>query len=145
MMHNERSMTAYSLVPGHEVIGAVTAPCSNAKELKVGQRVRVGWVASSCMHCQPCLNGDQNLCATHTETIVGRHGSFAEKVRAQWTWAIPIPDGVDAKEAAPLLCGDHGPGQRLRLAQRCAGYVAANARVLRPPQHRAADRAPPDR
>ncbi|MCC7254034.1 NAD(P)-dependent alcohol dehydrogenase [Hyphomicrobium sp.] len=105
MMHNEWGMTAYPLVPGHEVIGRVTALGSNAKGLSVGQRVGVGWAAGSCMHCQPCLNGDQNLCATHTGTIVGRHGGFADTVRAQWPWAIPIPDGVDAREAGPLLCG----------------------------------------
>ena len=105
MMHNEWGMTAYPLVPGHEVIGRVTALGSNAKGLKVGQRVGVGWAASSCMHCQPCLGGDQNLCATHSGTIVGRHGGFADKVRVQWPWAIPIPDGLDVKNAGPLLCG----------------------------------------
>ncbi len=51
MMHNEWGMTAYPLVPGHEVIGRVTALGSNAKGLKIGQRVGVGWAASSCMHC----------------------------------------------------------------------------------------------
>ena len=105
MMHNDWGITTYPLVPGHEVIGRVAALGSNAKGLKVGQRVGVGWAASSCMHCQQCLNGDRNLCLSHTGTIVGRHGGFAEKVRAQWPWAIPIPDGVDAKEAGPLLCG----------------------------------------
>lgn len=105
MMKNEWGFTAYPLVPGHEVIGRVSALGSNAKGLKVGQRVGVGWASASCMHCQPCLGGDQNLCATHTGTIVGRHGGFADKVRVQWPWAIPIPDGVDAKEAGPLLCG----------------------------------------
>jgi len=57
------------------------------------------------MHCQQCLNGDQNLCPTNVGTIVGRHGGFADKVRAQWPWAIPVPDGLDAREAGPLLCG----------------------------------------
>ncbi len=105
MMNNEWGMTAYPLVPGHEVIGRVSALGSNAKGLKIGQRVGVGWASSSCMHCQPCLGGDQNLCATHSGTIVGRHGGFANKVRAQWPWAIPIPDGIAAKDAGPLLCG----------------------------------------
>jgi alcohol/geraniol dehydrogenase (NADP+) len=105
MMNNDWGMTAYPLVPGHEVIGRVTALGSDAKGLKVGQRVGVGWASASCMHCQPCLSGEQNLCPTHTGTIVGRHGGFAEKVRVQWPWAIPVPDGVDAKDAGPLLCG----------------------------------------
>ena len=105
MMKNEWGMTSYPIVPGHEVIGRVSALGTNAKGLEIGQRVGVGWAASSCMHCRPCLDGDQNLCATHTGTIVGRHGGFADKVRAQWPWAIPIPEGVDHREAGPLLCG----------------------------------------
>jgi uncharacterized zinc-type alcohol dehydrogenase-like protein len=105
MMQNEWGMTTYPLVPGHEVIGRVSALGSNAKGLKVGQRVGVGWASASCMHCQQCLNGDQNLCPTHSATIVGRHGGFADKVRAQWPWTIPIPDGVEARDAGPLLCG----------------------------------------
>ena len=88
---------ARPLVPGHEVIGRISALGENAKGLSLGQRVGVGWAASSCMHCLPCLNGEQNLCAQNVGTIVGRHGGFADKVRVQWPWAIPVPDGVDAR------------------------------------------------
>ena len=38
-------------------------------------------------------------------TIVGRHGAFATRVRCHWVWATPIPEGVDAAKAGPLLCG----------------------------------------
>lgn len=105
MMANEWGITTYPLVPGHEIIGRISALGSNARGLTIGQRVGVGWAASSCMHCHWCLNGDQNLCLQNVGTIVGHHGGFADKVRVQWPWAVPVPDGLDAREAGPLMCG----------------------------------------
>jgi uncharacterized zinc-type alcohol dehydrogenase-like protein len=51
------------------------------------------------------LSGQQNLCATAQGTIVGRHGGFADRVRAQWTWVRPLPDALDLSKVGPLLCG----------------------------------------
>jgi len=105
MIDNEWMSSKYPLVPGHEAIGRITAVGSAAKGLKVGQRVGVGWNSGSCMHCRPCLSGDQHLCPNAQPTIVGHHGGFADRMRAHWAWAIPIPDGLNAAEAGPLLCG----------------------------------------
>ncbi|UNK48136.1 NAD(P)-dependent alcohol dehydrogenase [Lysobacter sp. S4-A87] len=105
MLDNEWGMSQYPLVPGHEAIGRISAVGSHAKGLKVGQRVGVGWTAETCMHCRQCLSGDQNLCASVRPTIGGHHGAFAQKVRAHWAWAIPVPDGLDVASAGPLLCG----------------------------------------
>ena len=105
VLNNDWGISAYPLVPGHEVIGKVVALGSAAKGLRTGQRVGVGWTAASCLHCRPCLTGDQMLCARAVPTIIGHRGGFAERVRVQWPWAIPIPDGVDAASAGPLLCG----------------------------------------
>lgn len=105
VLKNEWGLTKYPTILGHEVIGKVVALGSNAKGLKVGQRVGVGWGAGSCMHCEQCIGGDGNLCAEGVATIVGRHGGFADRVRVQWPWAIPVPEGVNPKTAGPLLCG----------------------------------------
>jgi alcohol/geraniol dehydrogenase (NADP+) len=105
MIDNEWGFSAYPLVPGHEVIGRVVALGAEAKGLTIGQRVGVGWACGSCMHCDQCLSGNQNLCPDGVGTIVGHRGGFADRVRAQWPWAIPIPDDLDGKEAGPLLCG----------------------------------------
>lgn len=105
MIDNEWASSSYPLVPGHEAVGRVLALGSRTKGLQKGQRVGIGWNASSCMHCRPCLSGDQHLCAQVQGTIVGRHGGFAERMRTHWAWAVPIPDGLDASAAGPLLCG----------------------------------------
>jgi uncharacterized zinc-type alcohol dehydrogenase-like protein len=105
VMNNEWGFTSYPVIPGHEVIGKVIALGSNAKGLKIGQRVGIGWASGSCMHCEQCVSGDGNLCPEGKATIVGRHGGFADRVRVQWLWAVPIPDGLSAADAGPLMCG----------------------------------------
>ncbi len=105
MIDNEWGISKYPLVPGHEVVGRVVALGPQAKGLAVGQRVGVGWSSGSCLHCRPCLSGWHNMCDRVESTIVGRHGGFADRVRAHWVWAVPIPDGVRAEAAGPLLCG----------------------------------------
>jgi uncharacterized zinc-type alcohol dehydrogenase-like protein len=105
MIDNEWNMSRYPLVPGHEVVGTIGALGSQAKGLQIGQRVGVGWSASSCLSCHQCLSGQHNLCSETQPTIVGRHGGFADRVRVQWTWARPLPGELDAEKAGPLLCG----------------------------------------
>jgi uncharacterized zinc-type alcohol dehydrogenase-like protein len=105
IINNDWNVSTYPVVPGHEVIGRVVAMGPQAKGVTVGQAVGVGWGAASCMHCNQCLSGDQNLCAQNVPTIVGHQGGFAERLRVQWPWAIPLPDGLDAANAGPLLCG----------------------------------------
>src|SRR6266436_4217517 len=105
MLDNEWGMSQYPFVPGHEVTGTVVALGEAAKGLKIGQRVGLGWFAHSCLECHECLSGDQHLCATAQGTIVGRHGGFADRVRAQWPWVRPLPDALDLARVGPLLCG----------------------------------------
>ncbi len=105
MLHNEWGITQYPFVPGHEVIGKVAAVGPAVKTLSVGQTVGLGWFSGSCMMCEWCLSGNHNLCPTAEQTIVGRHGGFANQVRAHEVWAIPLPDGIDPVKAGPLFCG----------------------------------------
>jgi uncharacterized zinc-type alcohol dehydrogenase-like protein len=105
MLDNEWGMTAYPFVPGHEVVGKVVALGDHTKRLKVGDRVGLGWYSNSCGCCSQCLSGNQNLCATAEGTIIGRHGGFADRVRAHWTWVSPLPEALDAGKAGPLFCG----------------------------------------
>ena len=83
MIDDDWSMATFPLVPGHEVAGTVA---------QVGEDVtNLGY----CMTCASCLGGDHNLCTSHEGTIVGRHGGFADRVRASAAAVVPLPEGVD--------------------------------------------------
>jgi uncharacterized zinc-type alcohol dehydrogenase-like protein len=105
MLNNEWGMTQYPFVPGHEIVGTIDAVGEAVTHLSVGQVVGLGWHSNYCHHCMSCLSGDQNLCATAQGTIVGRHGGFADKVRADASAVIPLPEGMDIASAGPLFCG----------------------------------------
>ena len=105
MKKNHWEMTAYPFVPGHEVSGVIAAKGEHVTELELGQKVGLGWFSGSCMHCDQCMGGDHNLCASNEGVIVGRHGGFASRVRCGAEWAVPIPDAVDPALAGPLFCG----------------------------------------
>lgn len=105
MIRNHWGMAQFPLVPGHEISGRVVAAGSKAKNLKVGDRVGIGWISQSCLACRDCMGGDQNLCASHEGVIVGRHGGFAERVRAHWAWAVPVPEALDPAKVGPMFCG----------------------------------------
>ncbi|ARV16590.1 NADPH-dependent aldehyde reductase Ahr [Polaribacter sp. SA4-12] len=105
MINNDWGMTQYPVVPGHEIVGEVVGIGSAVKNLKVGDKVGLGWFSASCMSCEECMDGSHHLCGSHEATIVGRHGGFADYVRGHWSWAIPLPKGIDMSKAGPLLCG----------------------------------------
>lgn len=105
MLDNEWGMTQYPFVPGHEVTGRVLRAGSHVTHLKEGDPVGLGWHSGYCMTCDECMGGDHNLCENAEPTIAGRHGGFADTVRAQSASVMKLPEGIDLKEAGPLLCG----------------------------------------
>jgi uncharacterized zinc-type alcohol dehydrogenase-like protein len=105
MRNNMWGFTTYPFVPGHEAVGVIAAAGENARTVKAGDVVGLGWNAGSCLHCRQCLTGNHNMCETLEQTIVGRHGAYGSKVRCHWLWATPIPAAVDAAKAGPMLCG----------------------------------------
>jgi alcohol/geraniol dehydrogenase (NADP+) len=105
MLDNEWGMTQYPFVPGHEVVGTIAATGSKVKTLQSGQRVGLGWYSRSCMTCEWCMSGNHNLCLTAEGTIVGRHGGFADKVRAHQAWVLPLPVDMNPLTSGPLFCG----------------------------------------
>lgn len=105
MVDNEWGISQYPLVPGHEVVGTIAARGENVTNLEVGDTVGLGWHAGYCMTCSNCMQGDHNMCTTAEGTIVGHHGGFADKVRAQAASVIKLPEGIDLDSAGPLFCG----------------------------------------
>ena len=105
MLDNDFGLTQYPFVPGHEIVGRVDAIGAKAKGVTVGRRVGLGWYAGSCMTCEWCMSGNHNLCPSAEATIIGRHGGFADKVRAEAAWVVPLPEQIDVETASPLFCG----------------------------------------
>lgn len=105
LIDNDWGISRFPLVPGHEIVGTVSAVGSAVRDHKPGQRVGIGWQADSCGICEWCRSGQEHLCPKAQPTCVGRHGGFAEAVRVNSRFAIPIPETLDSLSAAPLLCG----------------------------------------
>lgn len=105
LISNDWGISQYPFIPGHEIIGTVSAVGAEVKSLTVGQRVGLGWQSNSCGQCEWCTRGLENLCPQLEGTCVHRHGGYADRVRANARFVIPIPDGIESVHAAPLLCG----------------------------------------
>jgi uncharacterized zinc-type alcohol dehydrogenase-like protein len=105
LISNDWGISQYPFIPGHEIIGTIAAVGSEVQTLKIGQRVGAGWQSNSCGLCEWCSQGLENLCQASEATCVRRHGGYADKVRVNARFAIPIPDAIDSEHAAPLLCG----------------------------------------
>jgi alcohol/geraniol dehydrogenase (NADP+) len=105
LISNDWGNSQYPFIPGHEIVGTVTAVGAEVRSLKVGQRVGLGWQSNSCGICEWCTSGMENLCASSEATCVRRHGGYADRVRANARFVVPVPEALSSEEAAPLLCG----------------------------------------
>ena len=105
MLDNEWGMSAYPFVPGHEVVGKVKAAGEQITHMKPGDTVGLGWHSGYDMTCDQCLAGHHNMCPSAEHTIVGRHGGFADVVRARGATVFKLPEGLDPKTTGPLFCG----------------------------------------
>ena len=122
LIDNGWNSSKYPFIPGHEIVGHVTARGGDVAHLAVGQRVGVGWQRSACLTCELCLDRYDNLCADQTATAVGNHGGFAGMIRTDGRYAFAVPDGLDSASAAPLLCGGatvYSPMRRYGIDATC--------------------------
>ncbi|SFL29097.1 NAD(P)-dependent alcohol dehydrogenase [Rhodanobacter glycinis] len=112
-VRNEWGGSIYPMVPGHEIIGRVSAVGATVSQFKVGDMVGVGCMVDSCQHCEACAHGLEQYCeegATFTYNSTDRHdgspthGGYSERIVTAEKFVLRIPDGLDPKAAAPLLC-----------------------------------------
>ncbi len=105
LIANDWGISQYPFIPGHEIVGTVAGLGSEVRSLEAGQRVGLGWQSNSCGQCEWCMRGQENLCAAAEGTSVHRHGGYADRVRANARFVVPIPDGLESEQTAPLLGG----------------------------------------
>jgi alcohol dehydrogenase (NADP+) len=103
----------FPLVPGHEMVGRVTAVGANVTDLTAGDTVAVSVIVDSCGECDPCRNGLEIYCEagpTNTYDGVDRvdgsrtRGGYADSLIARQRFVHRVPDGLDLAGVAPLLC-----------------------------------------
>ena len=106
------------VVPGHEVIGRVVAAGGGAAagRWRIGERVGVPWLASTCGQCRYCVAGRENLCESARFTGHDVDGGYADYLLARADYCLPVPASYDDAAAAPLLCAGLIGYRSLRLA-----------------------------
>jgi uncharacterized zinc-type alcohol dehydrogenase-like protein len=112
-INNDWGGSHYPLVPGHEIIGKVTALGKDVKHLKIGQRVAAGYIGGSCQACSSCRVGLEQYCLNGLSTIFNSptkdpggfsYGGYSKSIVLNQYYVLIIPVGLDPASAAPLLC-----------------------------------------
>ncbi len=102
---NYYGIVDFPLVPGHEIVGYVSDVGPAVSELKIGDRVGIGWQGRSCMQCEWCLKGEEQLCMdiVPSGTWVP-YGGFSSSVVVDGRFAYPVPSAMPSQVAAVLMC-----------------------------------------
>ncbi|MAK92520.1 MAG: hydroxyacid dehydrogenase [Oleibacter sp.] len=110
---NDWGFTEYPIVPGHEIVGRVTAVGDTVSKYKVGDLVAVGCLVDSCMECDQCHKGEEQLCRNEvTETYASpdrltgaiTQGGYTKHIVVREEFVLRVPQGLDIAKAGPLLC-----------------------------------------
>ncbi len=166
--HNDWGWTTFPIVPGHEIIGRVTDVGPDVTRYKVGDPVAVGCMVDSCMECDQCHKGEEQLCREgNTGTYCGldrithepTQGGYSKHLVVREEFVLRVPDGLDLSRAAPLLCAgittysplrtwNVGPGSRVgviglgglgHMAVKLAVGLGADVTVLSRSKNKEAD------
>lgn len=133
---NDWGFTTYPIVPGHEIVGTVSAVGDSVTRHKVGDRVAIGCMVDACLECAHCEADLEQYCLEgNTGTYNGKDrrdgsltfGGYAERIVAREEFVLKVPEGMPMAEAAPLLCAGIttysplrtwkvGPGSKVAVA-----------------------------
>jgi uncharacterized zinc-type alcohol dehydrogenase-like protein len=113
MARNEWGNAIYPMVPGHEIVGRVTAAGTAVSKFKVGDIAAIGVIIDSCRHCPPCNRGEEHFCdegPTLTYAVPDRvdgsitMGGYSNNYVVDERFAHTVPANLDLAAVAPLLC-----------------------------------------
>jgi alcohol dehydrogenase len=107
---------AFPRVLGHEPVGEIVTVGMGVATRKVGDRVGVPWIQSSCGRCEWCLRGRPMFCEQQIVTGVGMSGGHAEYMLAYADATMLLPDSLSYEQAAPIFCAGYTVWSGLRWA-----------------------------
>ncbi|WP_289286377.1 NAD(P)-dependent alcohol dehydrogenase, partial [Methylophaga sp. UBA3991] len=130
---NDWGGSSYPVVPGHEIVGRVTAVGSNVSKYNVGDHVAVGCMVDSCQECDECHNDHEQYCRNTFTLTYGSpdritndmtQGGYSKHIVVREEFVLRLPENLDLAKAAPLLCAgittysplrewNVGPGSRV--------------------------------
>jgi propanol-preferring alcohol dehydrogenase len=93
-----------NIIPGHQIVGVVDRLGSGTSRYKLGARVGIAWLGSTCGECVYCRKGRENLCPNARFTGYDNDGGYAEYAVAREAFAYPVSASLDPVAVAPLLC-----------------------------------------
>ncbi|MFV0576541.1 MAG: NAD(P)-dependent alcohol dehydrogenase [Vibrio sp.] len=112
-LKNDFGFANYPMVPGHEIVGRVTAIGENVSKFKVGDFAAVGCIVDSCGGCPSCERDLQQFCENGTTLSFNSpdkhlggftYGGFSKTYVCKSDYMLKMPEGLDLAAAAPLLC-----------------------------------------
>ena len=112
-VRNEWQNAKYPMVPGHEIVGRVTAVGGNVKKLAPGQLAGVGCLVDSCRTCGPCDRGLEQYCQVggvptyngfERDGNTPTYGGYSKQVVVDQRFALTVKDNGALETIAPLLC-----------------------------------------
>ncbi|MEE9653705.1 NAD(P)-dependent alcohol dehydrogenase [Kluyvera ascorbata] len=110
---NDWGFSTYPIVPGHEIVGCVRAVGNNVTKFRQGDLAAIGCMVDSCRVCQPCQHGLEQYCEEgNVQTYNGQdrhdhsttYGGYSQTIVASQDFVLHVPENMDLKGAAPLLC-----------------------------------------
>jgi uncharacterized zinc-type alcohol dehydrogenase-like protein len=113
MARNEWKQTIYPVVPGHEIVGRVTAVGDKVKKFKTGDLAGVGCLVDSCRQCANCKKGLEQYCTVgNVLTYSGRdrvngditYGGYSKQIVVDEDFVLKISNKLPLAQVAPLLC-----------------------------------------
>ncbi|MET0268925.1 MAG: NAD(P)-dependent alcohol dehydrogenase, partial [Sphingomonas sp.] len=130
---NDWGGTVYPAVPGHEIVGRVSAVGTDVTRFAVGDMVGVGCLVDSCQRCDQCHRDQENYCRegwtgtyNGTDRVTGETtlGGYSSHIVVREAFVLRVPEGLDPAKVGPLLCAgittysplrhwNVGPGSRV--------------------------------
>jgi alcohol dehydrogenase (NADP+) len=110
---NEWGGTVYPCVPGHEIVGRITAVGDHVKKFKTGDLAAVGCLVDSCRECENCKQGLEQYClVSMVGTYNGQekdgsgntYGGYSKQIVVHEDFVLRISDKLPLEGVAPLLC-----------------------------------------